>query len=255
MNEELSTVNSELQAKIEQYVDMQNDMKNLLDNINVGTVFLDEKLRIRRYTRDTVRLYCLVATDVGRALADIKSNIDNGDLQVDIRAVLETLIPRERKVHATEGGWYLARIQPYRTLDNVIDGVVLTFNDISKRVAAEQLALDARELAENIVNTVHEPLIVLDAGLRVIMASRAYYRYFDTSEADTIGRLLYELGGHQWDIPALRERLEKALPDKQHFDDFSVTVDFPATGARKFLLNVRCISSKALILIGIEEVV
>ncbi len=255
LNEELSTVNSELQAKIEQYVDVQNDMKNLLDNINVGTVFLDEKLRIRRYTRDTVRLYCLVATDVGRALADIKSNIDNGDLQVDIRAVLETLIPRERKVHATEGGWYLARIQPYRTLDNVIDGVVLTFNDISKRVAAEQLALDARELAENIVNTVHEPLIVLDAGLRVIMASRAYYRYFDTSEADTIGRLLYELGGHQWDIPALRERLEKALPDKQHFDDFSVTVDFPATGARKFLLNVRCISSKALILIGIEEVV
>ncbi len=253
LNEELSTVNAELQAKIEQYVDMQNDMKNLLDNINIGTLFLDEKLRIRRYTRDTVRLYCLVATDVGRPLADIKSNIDNGDLQTDIRAVLETLIPRERQVHTLDGGWYLARMQPYRTLDNVIDGVVLTFNDISERVAAEQIACDARELAENIVDTVREPLIVLDAGLRVVMASRAYYRHFHCSEADTVGRALYELGDHQWDIPALRERLEKVLPENQCFDDFSVTVDFSETGTRELLLSAREIKSKSLILIGIND--
>jgi two-component system CheB/CheR fusion protein len=254
LNEELTTVNSELQAKIEQYVDMQNDMKNLLDNINIGTVFLDEKLRIRRYTRDTVRLYCLVATDVGRPLADIKSNIDNGDIQADIRAVLETLIPRERQVHTLDGGWYLARMQPYRTLDNVISGVVLTFNDISERVAAGQLADDARQLAENIVGTVREPLIVLDASLRVVMASRAYYQYFHTSQADTVGRILYELGDRLWDIPALRERLEKVLPENQDFDDFKVTLNFSGTGARQFLLNARRVDNNSLILIGVMEV-
>ena len=253
LNEELSTVNSELQAKIEQYVDMQNDMKNLLDNINIGTVFLDEKLRIRRYTRDTVRLYCLVATDVGRPLADIKSNIDNGELQTDIRAVLETLIPRERQVHTLDGGWYLARMQPYRTLDNVIDGIVLTFNDISERVAAEQFAQGAHELAKNIVGTLREPLLVLDAGLRVVMASPAYYQNFQTSEADTVGRILYELGDHLWDIPALRERLEKVLSEKQCVDDFSVSVDFPATGVQKLLLNARYVYDNSLILIGIKE--
>jgi two-component system CheB/CheR fusion protein len=253
LNEELSTVNSELQAKIEQYVDMQNDMKNLLDNINIGTLFLDKKLRIRRYTRDTVRLYCLVATDVGRPMADIKSNIDNGDLQTDIRAVLETLIPRERHVHTLDGGWYLARIQPYRTLDNVIDGVVLTFSDISERVAAGQLANEARELAENIVGTVREPLIVLDASLRVVMASRAYYQYFHASQTDTVGRILYELGDHLWDIPALRERLEKVLAENQCFDDFKVTLNLPGTGAREFLLNARCVANNSLILIGVME--
>jgi two-component system CheB/CheR fusion protein len=254
LNEELTTVNSELQAKIEQYVDMQNDMKNLLDNINIGTVFLDEKLRIRRYTRDTVRLYCLVATDVGRRLADIKSNIDNGDIQADIRAVLETLIPRERQVHTLDGGWYLARMQPYRTLDNVISGVVLTFNDVSERIAAGQLADDARQLAGNIVGAVREPLIVLDASLRVVMASRAYYQYFHTSQTDTVGRILYELGDRLWDIPALRERLEKVLPENQGFDDFKVTFDFPGTGARQFLLNARRVDNNSLILIGVMEV-
>jgi two-component system CheB/CheR fusion protein len=188
-------------------------------------------------------------------LADIKSNIDNGELHADIRAVLETLIPRERQVHTLDGGWYLARMQPYRTLDNVIDGVVLTFSDISERVAAGQLANEARELAENIVGTVRAPLIVLDARLRVVMASRAYYRYFHTSEADTVGRNLYELGDHQWDSSALRERLEKVLTDNQSFEDFSVKINFPATGAREFLLNARNISANALILIGIEEIV
>jgi two-component system CheB/CheR fusion protein len=101
---------------------------------------------------------------------------------------------------------------------------------------------------------VRAPLIVLDAGLRVVMASRAYYRNFHTSEADTVGRTLYELGDHLWDIPALREQMEKVLPENQFFDDFSVTVDFPATGARELLLNARNISANSLILIEIEEV-
>jgi two-component system CheB/CheR fusion protein len=254
VNEELSTVNSELQAKIGQYSDVQNDMRNLLDNVNIGTLFLDAHLRIRFYTRDTVLLYCLVATDAGRPLADIKSNIDNGDLAADICAVQKTLIPREREVRTTGNRWYLARMQPYRTLDNVISGIVLTFNDISERVAADQLACEARELAENIVNTVREPMMVLDVNLRVVTASLSYYQYFHVSESETVGRLMYELADRLWDIPALRELLETVLPENRYFDDFSVQLDIPGTGCCKLLLNARRINTNSLTLIGMEVV-
>ncbi len=258
VNEELVTVNAELQAKIEQLAGMQNDMKNLLDNVNVGTIFLDEQLAVRRFTRDATKVYRLVATDMGRPLADIKSNIEGADLLVEAQTVLDTLVPWEREVCAIGGAWYLARIQPYRTLDNVIDGVVLTFNDISRRIMDEAAIKNAQVLAENIVDTVREPLIVLDAKLRVISASRSFYRAFQTTPENTVGRPLYELGDHQWDIPALRELLETILPRDQDFEGYLVEHDFPAIGRRKMLLNARRIVGDSgdtqLILLAMEEV-
>ena len=258
VNEELITVNAELQAKIEQLAGMQNDMKNLLDNINVGTIFLDEQLNIKRFTREAAQVYRLVASDLGRPLGDIKSNIEDEDLLADAQAVLDTLVPREREVHTVGGAWYLARIQPYRTLDNVIEGVVLTFADISQRVAAEAAVREARALAEGIVDTVREPLIVLDGKLKIISASRSFYRDFRTTAEDTVGRHFYDLGNRQWDIPKLRELLETILPRDQSFEGYVVEHDFPGVGQRKMLLNARRISGgngdAQLILLAMEEV-
>jgi two-component system CheB/CheR fusion protein len=258
VNEELITVNAELQNKIEQLAGMQNDMKNLLDNINVGTIFLNDALNIRRFTREAVQVYRLVASDVGRPLGDIKSNIADDDLLADAQAVLESLVPREREVSTASGAWYLARIQPYRTLDNVIDGVVLTFTDITQRMRAEAAIKDARELSESIVNTVREPLIVLDEDSKVISASRSFYENFKVAPQDTVGRQLFELGNRQWDIPKLRELLETELPNKQIIEGFEVEHDFPVIGKRKMLLNARRINNntdgKQLILLAIEEV-
>jgi two-component system CheB/CheR fusion protein len=239
VNEELFTVNTELQSKIEQLAGMQNDMKNLLDNINVGTVFLDDKLNIKRYTREAIDIYRLVATDIGRALNDIKSNLDKDDLVADAQAVLSNLTAREREVRTLAGEWYSARIQPYRTLDNVIDGVVLTFANINQRVASDAAIKQARMLAEGIVNTVREPLVVLDAGLKIISASRSFYQYFKVGEKETVGKLIYDLGNRQWDIPDLRKLLENILPESESFDDFAVEHDFPMIGHRKMLLNAR----------------
>ena len=257
VNEELVTVNAELQAKIEQLADMQNDMKNLLDNINIGTVFLDEHLRIKRYTREAAQLYRLVASDVGRPLGDIKSTIEGGDILADAQVVLDTLVPFESKLRTADGTSYLARIQPYRTLDNVIDGVVLTFSDISQLIRAEAAGSEARELAEGIVATVREPLIVLDAELRVISASLSFFRYFRTTAEDTIGRQFYELGRQQWDIPELRDLLENILPDNQVFEGYQVEHDFPAIGHRKLSLNARRVAGKPggrqMILLAIED--
>jgi two-component system CheB/CheR fusion protein len=233
-------------------------MKNLLDNINIGTIFLDEHLNIKRYTREAAQVYRLVASDVGRALNDIKTNIDNDDLLADAQAVLDDLSSRERQVCTTSGVWYLARIQPYRTLENVIQGVVLTFTDISQRVAADAAVEQARLLAEAIVDTVREPLIVLNKELRVVSASRTFYRNFKVTPEETVGRQIYELGNRQWDIPTLRKLLEQILPHDQSFDDFAVEHNFPVIGHHKMLLNARRIvdstGNTQMILLAMEAV-
>ncbi len=244
VNEELITVNAELQAKIEQLAGMQNDMKNLLDNINIGTIFLDAQLRIRRFTREAAKAYRLIASDVGRPLADIKSDLSGEDLLSEAKVVLDTLVSSEHEVHTPDGATYLARIQPYRTLDNVIGGVVLTFNDISTRIKAEAAVQEARELAEAIVDTVREPLMVLDGDLRVVSASRAFYERFNTTVDNTVGQPLYRLGNGQWDIPQLRELLEKILPRDQSFNGYVVEYDFPAIGHRKIFLNARSLVAR-----------
>ena len=258
VNEELITVNAELQAKIEQLAGMQNDMKNLLDNVNVGTIFLDQQLNIRRFTRWATQAYRLIATDVGRPLADIKSDIEGHDLLAEAQTVLDTLVPSEREVCTHGGAWYLSRIQPYRTLDNVIDGVVLTFTDISSRIAAEENVRDAQELAEAIIDTVREQLVVLDGKLKVVSASRSFYQRFQVTPEKTVGRSLYELGNRQWDIPQLRQLLETILPKNTSFTDYEVEHDFPDIGHRKMLLNGRRIIGKhaatKLILLAMEEV-
>jgi two-component system CheB/CheR fusion protein len=256
VNEELITVNTELQSKIEQLTGMQNDMKNLLDNTNIGTVFLDVNMIIRRFTRDASKVYRLVASDVGRPLVDIKSSLAEGDLIVEAQTVLETLIPFEHEVRITSGAWYLVRIQPYRTLDNVIEGVVLTFTDISKRYEAETAMQSAREFAESIVETIREPLLVLNSELIVVSANRAFCQYFQEKSANTVGRKVYDLGNRQWDILALRELLEDILPRDKTFDGYVVEHIFPNIGHRKMLLNARHVLGKAggepLILLAIE---
>ncbi|MBI5687457.1 MAG: PAS domain-containing protein [Verrucomicrobia bacterium] len=253
VNEELVTVNTELQAKIEQLAGMQNDMKNLLDNTNIGTIFLNRDLAIKRFTREAATIFRLLPADAGRPLADIKSNLEGEDLVADARAVLDSLVPREREIAAGRT-WYLARIMPYRTLENAIDGVVLTFTDITHLRAAST----ARDFAENIVNTVREPLMVLDAAFKVVSASHSFYETFRASERDTVGHSLYEIGNRQWNIPRLRELLETVLPKNTFFEDFVVEHEFPKLGRRKMLLNARRIPGKAgetqLILLAMEDV-
>ena len=256
INEELVTVNSELQTKIEQLSGMKNDMKNLFDNVSIGIMFLDDSLVIRHFARDTLRIYHLVASDVGRPLSDIKSHLEGDDLLPAAQTVLETLVPYEREVRTSGGVWYMARIQPYRTVDNVIDGVVLTFVDITetKRVREELQA--ARELAEGIVDTVREPLIVLDGALQVVSASRSFYQRFDVAPGEIVGRRIYELGKHRWDIPTLRELLETVLPRDCGFEGYAVEQEVPQLGRVKMRLSARRIVSKLgetqLILLAIE---
>ena len=227
VNEELTTVNAELQAKVEQLTWIQDDMKNLFDATSVATIFLDERLRIKRFTRDANRIYPLVPADAGRPLSDIKSNLVGHDLVAEAQSVLDDLVPVERDVRSAEGAAFLARLLPYRTADNAIRGVVLTFTDITKRVEAEATARVERELAQRVVDTVRDPLLVLDGTLKVVSASRAFHATFSTTPEAVLGRHIYELADRRWDLPALRDLLEQILPRGRSFEGFEVVETAP----------------------------
>ncbi len=132
LNEELQTVNAELQSKVDDLSRASSDMKNLLDSTDIATLFLDHDLCVRRFTSPTTRIIKLIPADVGRPLTDIVSNLDYPELGEDAKEVLRTLVFSEKQVSCTDGRWYSVRIMPYRTVDNIIDGVVITFTDISK---------------------------------------------------------------------------------------------------------------------------
>jgi two-component system CheB/CheR fusion protein len=207
VNEEMMTVNAELQSKIEQMASMQDDMKNLLDNVRVGTIFLDRDLRIRRFTKDATQVYRLMPADVGRALADIRCELREADLLADAQAVLDSLVPIEREVCAAGGTWYLARIQPYRTVDSFIDGVVITLADVTERVNAIAVR-KARDIAESIIDAMQHPLLLLDGDLKVLSANRAFYRLFSEVPAATVGRRIFEMEQGRWDVAAVHALLE-----------------------------------------------
>jgi two-component system CheB/CheR fusion protein len=147
VNEELTTVNSELQTKVIDLSRANNDMNNLLAGTGIGTVFVDHQLRILRFTPAANVIINLILSDLGRPVDHITSNLVGYDsLVADTQAVLNTLIPREAEVQTTRGNWFKLRIQPYRTLDNVIEGAVITFVDITSMKQAEAALQKANEL-------------------------------------------------------------------------------------------------------------
>jgi two-component system CheB/CheR fusion protein len=158
MNEELQTVNHELQSKVDELSRSSNDMKNLLNSTDIATLFLDSDLRVRRFTTPTTSIIKLIASDAGRPISDIARDIEYQDLVQDAREVLRTLAFKEKLVTATNQRWFSVRIMPYRTQENVIDGVVITFTDTtaakSMEAALVRQASALRQMAESLPSLV-----------------------------------------------------------------------------------------------------
>ena len=131
MNEELQTVNHELQAKVDEHSRTSDDMKNLLNSTDIATLFLDDALLVRRFTTQAARIIKLIPGDVGRPLTDIVTDLDYPNLADDVRKVLKNKVFVEKQVATRDGRWFTVRIMPYRTQDNRIDGVVITFAEIT----------------------------------------------------------------------------------------------------------------------------
>ena len=152
LNEELQTVNAELQSKVEDLSWVNNDMENLLNSTEVATVFLNNTLQVRRFTDHATHLFKLIPSDVGRPLSDVVSNLNYDELQNDAKEVLKTLVFIEKHVEAKDARWFEVRIMPYRTQDNIIDGVVITFIDITKREQSDATVREALAVLHNRYN-------------------------------------------------------------------------------------------------------
>jgi two-component system CheB/CheR fusion protein len=258
LNEELVTVNSELQGKLDALADANDDLQNLLNSTEVATIFLDNELRVKRFTSEAKRVSNLIASDAGRPLSDIASKLISDRLLEDAQDVLQTLVVKEREVQAADGSWFAMRILPYRTAKNTIDGLVLTFLDITKMKKAEQIVHAAQRVAASIVETVREPLLVLDDQLRVVSANQSFYRIFQVTPREVEQQLLYHLCHGAWNIPDLRRLLEEILPKHTSFQDFVVDSTFPRMGRKVLMLNGRRLeqdtSQPGRILLAMEEV-
>lgn len=203
LNEELLTVNAELQAKNDELALANNDMRNLLNSTQIPTLFLDNNLRIKRYTTVATALFSLIPGDLGRPITDITSHLKYSNLIEDVRSVLDTLIFKEIQVAADDGKWYIMRIMPYRTLENLIDGAVITFVDISDLKRLEQVLEERKHLCilAELIRDSNDAIVVQDAGGIIQAWNLAATTLYGWTETEVIGRNIREF------IP------EKAKPD------------------------------------------
>jgi len=258
VNEELNTVNNELNLRMAELKETNDDLANLLNASDIGTIFLNSAFCIKRFTPSAQNLLNLIPADLGRPISHLSHGFIGLDLVADAEKVVQNLSVIEKEVQTAAGQWYEMQCLPYRTLENKIDGVVFTFTDVTRLKHSEQTMLEARDYAENIINTTRESLLVLDPQLKVVSANRAFHETFQVSPEETENCLIYELGNHQWDIPRLRELLEEILPRDTHFENFEVEHNFPVIGPKVMSLNARRIYDKErtsvrLILLAIRD--
>jgi two-component system CheB/CheR fusion protein len=229
-NEELNTLNEELKISNVEFSQVNRDLTNLLESISIPLVMVGRDLRIRRFTRAMEPMLNLIVSDVGRSITDLRPQIELPDLRRLLLDAMEGGNRTPRNVRDAHGRWYSLRILPSAGPDGKTDGAVLMLIDID----AAKRGLD---FAEAIVETVREPLVTLDQNLQVMKANRAFYETFQAAREETEGRLIYDLGNGQWNIPKLRELLESVLPAHSTFRNFEVTHEFEHVGRKVMLLN------------------
>ena len=256
LNEELNTVNSELQNKVESLSETNDDMQNLLNSTDIATIFLDCNLRIKRFTRQAKAIIKLIDSDIGRRLGDLVSILKYDHLIDDAKTVLQTLVYKDTEVQTVNGDWYLLRILPYRTAENMIDGLVICFVDIGRLKKAEQTA-QAAYLTTAIVNTVRQPLLVLDDKLNILTANPAFNQTFNRENDNLTGQSLCAINESAWDCAELRKHLTETLTSNIAFDDYYLDASFPGIGKKRLMINGRILKQSAgsstLILLAIEE--
>jgi two-component system CheB/CheR fusion protein len=234
INEEIVTVNNELQMKIEELSQAKDDMNNLFNSTEIAIIFLDKDLKIRRFTKEATNLINMIESDIGRPITDISSKLKYDNIMQDAEEVLERVTYKEIEIETKDEEWYYAKIMPYKTSKNVIDGVVITFTDISQK---KKQLLDAENLVENIFKTIRIPLMMLDSNMMVLKTNQQFYQFFKVKSQETIGKSLYTLGNGQWNLPSLKKLLEDILPKNIEITNYEMEVNFPKIGARKILLN------------------
>lgn len=257
-NEELMTMNEELRTLNMELNHVNNDMINLLRSINLPVLIISSDLRIRRFNSVAEKVFNLIGTDVGRPISNIKPNINVLNLEQASLQVIETLNSMEQEVQDRWGHWYSMQIRPYRTTDNKIDGVIITFADIDAIKQSSRVIQEAREYAEAIVETVRHPMVVLDNDLRLKTVNKAFYQTFQMTPGESIGQSIFQIKDSQWNLLELCTLLTDLRDHDEVFENFAVTGYFPDIGKLTMLINARRIvnlhDNTKLILMAFETI-
>jgi two-component system CheB/CheR fusion protein len=184
LNEELQTVNAELQSKVDDYSRVNNDMKNLLNSTDIATLFLDKELNIRRFTNQTTKIFKLIKSDIGRPFTDQVSDLDYPDLADDALEVLRTLVFIQKQISTKDGRWFSIRIMPYRTYDDRIDGLVITFINISDLKQIEVKLQEAEQINRMLMNSASDVIIKLSADLKILEFNPKAEQFFGKKSAE-----------------------------------------------------------------------
>lgn len=193
MNEELHIVNIELQSKIDDSTRVNNDMNNLLNSIEIATMFLDRDLKIRQFTPGTTKIFKLIQSDIGRPFSDQATDLLYPELYEDAKEVLRTLVFVEKAKNTLDGRWYNIRIMPYRTLEDKIDGLVITFVDITKSKQLELALKETQTILESFIQTVPGVIIGLSVDGKIIEFNPQAEKLFDCKREDVMSKKYVDL--------------------------------------------------------------
>jgi two-component system CheB/CheR fusion protein len=193
LNEELQTVNVEMQSKLETYEKVNNDLKNLLNSTDIAVLFIDKDLRITQFTFMATKIFSLLPGDIGRPFTDLTNDLIYPEIKADVREVLQTLVFKEKDIPTRNGLWFKVRIMPYRTADDRIDGLVITFSDITVSKNLEQALRGTGILFKSLINSVTGIIIGISRDGKIIEFNREAERIFGMERGAVLNKDFVEL--------------------------------------------------------------
>jgi two-component system CheB/CheR fusion protein len=245
VNEELMTVNQELKITIEDLSQSNNDFQNLINSTDIGTLFLDRSLRVKFYTPPSLNIFNLIPTDIDRPLSDISSKIKNVDFQADVQKVLSKLQPVEQEFETVGGKWYLMKIQPYIISEDLIEGVIITFVEITDRKLHEQelkemtseIGKQAR-IFETTLSTVTDFTYILDREGRFVYSNQALLDFFGLKPEEIMGKNFLELPYPEDLAFLLQKQVQQVFKNKKIIkNEIHLTNSAGVSGFYTYILN------------------
>lgn len=241
LNEELQTVNSELQSKLSEFEQANNDMKNLLNSTEIATLFLDKELNIRRYTDPITKIFKLRATDTGRPFTDLVTDLDYPEMGIHARQVIKNLTSIQNTIPTRDGKWFYVRIMPYRTLDDRIDGIVITFTDITVAKQAEETLISENRY-RRLFESAKDGILILDAQTGKIMDVNPFLiELLGYSKEQFVEKAIWEIGSLK-DIVANKNKFKELQQNK-----FVRYENLPLETADGKKINVEFVSNAYLV--------
>ncbi len=232
--------------------------QNILNSSGIATLAFDRDLNLLFFTPPATALFKVTAAHLGCPLAEIARRFADDDLILDAQTVIVTSVSLWREVEAESGAWYNRRLLPYRDEHKNVRGVMITFADISEMKAVEREIETARAYSNSIVDTIRQPLVVLDHEWRVVSASPSFYRGFAIRPGDAVGKTLPTLRDNCLDVPALRSFLDRLAAGREVAEDYEIEIDLPPRGHRVLMLNARKIPvaarAKPRTLLAIDDI-